>query len=212
MSPYPILYYIIGLDLGRDRDHSAIAVMAIRREDAGPFNRATHSQPTRPYLSLGALQRIPLGTEYTEVVTILRQIVSRLHSAADPYARPVRIIIVMDAAGPGQVVMELLRAARMDVQVVPTVLSSGFEPGHTPTGKVTIPRRQLVSHLRYVLETETLRVNEGLFHLGDLEEEIAALRPEGSQTEHDDLAIALGLAVWHAAKVFPDLLQIDRAA
>ena len=69
--------YFIGLDLARARDYSAFAVIALTEENHGPFDRVTYSQPTRPVLYLGSLKRVPLGTEYLEVVKKLRRLVDR---------------------------------------------------------------------------------------------------------------------------------------
>jgi hypothetical protein len=40
MKRSPILDYLIGLDLGRDRDHSAFAVFGLVEEDFGNFDHA----------------------------------------------------------------------------------------------------------------------------------------------------------------------------
>ena len=212
MSEYLITHYFIGFDLGRDRDYSAIAVMSLRRENSAPFDQARLLQPTRLVLELGALQRIPLGTEYLEVVQRLRRVVTRLKSAAGWAAPAVQIYVVIDSAGPGQVAIELIRNHHLGIHLVTTLLSAGHEVGRSQSGKVTIPRRDLITNLRFLLETRMIRVHPRLAHIRVLEGEIAAVRPEGGQYHHDDLAIAAGLAAWQAAKVHPELLKGERAA
>jgi hypothetical protein len=212
MAKHPVTNYIIGVDLGRDRDHSAFAVMALRAEDYGPFDRARHYQPTRTVLQLGALRRIPLGTEYLEVIAQLRRLVNLLHAKNVWGQPPARVDVVLDSAGPGQIAVELIRNERMNIHFVPALLTAGHEAGRSASGKRTVPRRELVSTLRYLLEVERLTVHDSLAHREAFEREVASVRPEGRQSAHDDLVIAAGLAAWHAVRLWPDLARLQRAA
>jgi hypothetical protein len=212
MSNYPITDYVIGVDLGRDRDHSAFAVLAIREVESGSFDHARLCRPLRRLLQLGALQRIPLGTEYLEVIRQLRQIITRLQTNAGWGAAKVHVHVVIDSAGPGQIAIELIRAQRLDINFVPALLTAGHEIGYSQSGKVTVPRRELITHLRYLLEVQSLRVHSALAHGRHLEDEVAAVRPHGGQYEHDDLVIAAGLAAWHATRVYPDIIRSRQAA
>ena len=212
MPYYPITDYIVAADFGRDRDHSAFATLAVRLEDNGTYDYAKLLQPTRIVLQLGSLRRIPLGTQYLDVVKRLRQTVTRLQSAAGWGAPPVRVHVIVDAAGPGQVAIELIRAQQLDINFVPALLTAGGETGYSPSGKLTIPRRELVANLRYLLEVELIRIQPNLTHKAALEAEIAAVRFDGRQSAHDDLVIATGLAAYQARRIFPELLQPARAA
>jgi hypothetical protein len=193
MRRHPITNYIIGLDLGRDRDHSAFAVIALRGEDHGPFDRARHYQPTRTVLQLGALRRVPLGTEYLEVIDKLRRLVTILQAKSGWGQPEVRVDVVLDSAGPGQIAVELIRNQQMNINFVPTLLTAGHEAGRSQSGKRTVPRRELA-------------------HREAFEKEVAAVRPSGGQSAHDDLVIAAGLAAWHAVRVWPDLVRQQKAA
>jgi len=212
MQQHRITDYIIGFDLGRDRDHSAIAVLGVRMENHGQYDFAMLRQPARRILELGTLHRIPLGTEYIEVVKHLRRIVNELQCAAGWGHPDVDIHVVIDSAGPGQVAVELIRAQQMKINLVPTLLTSGHEVGLSNSGTRTVPRRELVANLRYLLEVELLRINSRLRHANVLEKEIAAVRPHGGQYEHDDLVIAAALASWYATRRYNDILGTRRAA
>ena len=59
--------YYLGLDLGRRRDHTAIAVLE-KRERA--------YRTAGPALQLRHVERVPLGTTYQEVVERVREVVS----------------------------------------------------------------------------------------------------------------------------------------
>ena len=41
----------------------------------------------------------------------------------------------------------------------------------------------------------------------DMERELVQFQPSGEQQEHDDLVMALAMAVWQAAKDYPALLR-----
>jgi hypothetical protein len=212
MRRHSVTNYIIGLDLGRDRDHSAFAVIALRGEDHGPFDRVRHYQPTRTVLQLGSLHRVPLGTEYLEVIGKLRRLVAILQ-AKSSWGQPAPgVHVILDSAGPGQIAVELIRNEQMNINFVPTLLTAAHEAGRSPSGKRTVPRRELVSTLRYLLEVERLTIHDGLAHREAFEKEMAAVSPSGGQSAHDDLVIAAGLAAWHAVRLWPDLVRQKQAA
>ena len=212
MPYYPLTDYIVAADFGRDRDHSAFATNAVRLEDPGSYDYAKLIQPTHVVLQLGSLRRIPLGTEYLEVVKQLRRTVTRLQSAAGWGAPTVRVHVIVDAAGPGQVAIELIRAQQLDINFVPALLTAGIETGYSPSGKLTIPRREVITNLRYLLEVELIRVQRNLTHKAALEAEIASVRFDGRQSAHDDLVIAAGLAAYQARRIIPELLRPAQAA
>lgn len=205
MNYQHIYHYFLGVDLGRDRDHSAIAVLSLIEEPHGDFDRTHFWQPMRSVLRLGALKRIPLGTEYVKVVQLIRKAVNQLKARHPPLHPQPKIHIVLDSAGPGQVVKELIQSERMGINLIPVVLTGGQHFGET-AGKRTVPRRDLVAHLRYLLETELLRVNKKLRHYDAFEREVAAVRPRSGQYEHDDLVIAASLAAWWATVIRPQLI------
>lgn len=203
----PITHYFLGFDLGKDRDYSAIAVMAYSQVPDGPFDFARYTQPTRPVLDLVSLVRIPLGTEYVEVMNRFRAIATRILAATPWGVRPPELYVVIDSAGPGQIAVELIRRQQLNIRLVPALLTGGSEANLLKSGKVTIPRRDVLANTRYLLESGALRVAAGLKLGRLLEGEFAAVRPEGGQSAHDDLAIAAGLAAWQATRVHPQLLR-----
>jgi len=90
---------------------------------------------------------------------------------------------------------------------VPVFTSSGHEPGRTASGCHTVPKRDLLTALRAVVEARSLIIPRQLALAPDLFQELAGLRQSGQSTaKHDDLAMALCLAVWWAARHEKDLL------
>lgn len=208
----PIDHYFLGFDLGIERDHSALSLLGSRQIEDGPFDAARFGQPMRPVLELQSLIRIPLRTEYLEVMRRFREIVTKLIASAPWGYKPPPIYVVIDAAGPGQIAIELIRQQHLDIWLIPTQLTAAADSHHLPNGKITIPRRELIANTRYLLESDTMRIAAGLKYGPVLEQELAAIRPHGGQTEHDDLAIATGLAAWHATRLLPQLLRQRRAS
>ncbi|MBI2684924.1 MAG: hypothetical protein HYX27_01310 [Acidobacteria bacterium] len=212
MRTYPIKHYVIGCDLGRDRDHSAFAVVALREEDAGPYDHFNLVQPKRVVMQLGALRRIPLGTQYLDVIKELRKLVLTLRNAGGWGAPEPKVHVVIDAAGPGQVAIELIRSQYLGINLVQTLLTGGHDIGQSQSGKTTIPRRDLIANLRYLLEVKLLHIHRNLRHGAVLEREVAAVKPRGGQYEHDDLVIAAALTTYQAFNIYPELLRPQRAA
>lgn len=211
-KPLPPTHYFIGLDLGKDRDHSAVAALAYRIVNDGPFDHAAFSQPVRPILELVQLRRIPIGTEYLEVIGRLRRLVAKvLASAPWGFGQPT-VYLVVDSAGPGQIAVEIIRRHRLNIRLIPTLLSGGIASNYLRSGTITVPRRALLSNARYLFESDTLRVSANLKYGPALETEFADVRPDGGQSAHDDLAVATGLAAWHAVRVFPHIRNGRRAA
>ena len=102
----------VGLDLGKTRDPSAIAV--VEREE--PRLAWMPSMPRR--MEVRYLQRIPLGTPYTRVVERVGQVVRhpRLYG---------RCRLVVDATGVGAPVVDLLKAARLECPPTAVTIISG---------------------------------------------------------------------------------------
>lgn len=197
--------YFVALDLGKDRDYSALATMAYDLEPEGPYDAARRFQPTRPVMKLTSLIRTPLGTEYLEVIRTFRSVITKLLATYPFGCRPPRVYVTVDAGGPGAIAVELIRKQRLDIQLTPIVLTAGLVCTQLRNGKLTVPRRDLVATTRFLLEHETLRIADGLKYGPTLERELEVLSADGGQSAHDDLAIATGLAAWHATRIFPIL-------
>ena len=94
--------YVIGLDLGKESDPTALSVVSVGRYDHGR-------------LDLVHLERYPLGTPYTSVATRVATLVRnpRLFSPE----------LVVDAGGVGGAVVDILTAE--GVRFVPVTLTGG---------------------------------------------------------------------------------------
>ncbi|OYW08775.1 MAG: hypothetical protein B7X34_07980 [Acidobacteriia bacterium 12-62-4] len=202
----------LGLDLGKERDHTVLALCE-RRWQLGQWSAALHDHARRPVLVLRDLIRVPLNTPYTQVPQLIKNAFTR-HEATSTFGVSVKTSrdVVVDAGGVGGGVLDIIRQAQDtlhlgSLQLVPVFTSSGHEPGRTASGCYTVPKRDLLTALRAVVEARSLIIPRQLALAPDLFQELAGLRQSGrSIARHDDLAMALCLAVWWAARQEKDLL------
>jgi hypothetical protein len=181
--------YFVGLDLGQRRDHSALAVV-----EKGAQLLVRH------------VERMPLGTPYPMVVEKVRMV-----TQSD--ALRGRCEAVVDATGVGAPVVEMLRSAGLGCGLAAVTITGGDRETRTGEGW-SVPKRDLIAGVQVRLERGDLRIAKGLKDAGSLMRELMDMRMERRESgrvrmeasgagAHDDLVIALALAVWGASKPEP---------
>jgi hypothetical protein len=184
--------YVIGLDLGQARDHSALAVVERvvepRPDGGGPLSRyAVHH-----------LRRWPLRTSYTAVAADLAGLVR-----APPLCRPV---VVVDQTGVGRAVVDVLARSQLAAALERVVITGGRRAARGACGAWRVPKKELVLCLQRLLRSRRLRV-AALPERQPLIQELLAFRVQvtaaGHETfgarrerDHDDLVLAVALATW----------------
>lgn len=202
----------LGLDLGKERDHTVLALCE-RRWQLGEWSAARHDYARRPVLVLRDLVRLPLNTAYTQVPQVIKNVFTR-YEAVSPYAVSVKTArdVVVDAGGVGGGVLDIIREAQHtkylpSLRLVPVFTSAGHEPGLTATGCYTVPKRDLLTAVRAGVEARSIVVPRRLQLASELFRELSGFRQSGQSTaKHDDLAMALCLAVWWATRHEKELL------
>lgn len=184
---------LLGLDLGQRRDHSALVIVEKRVEPTGRFDAVHWRHGAQVRMELRHAERLPLGLPYLALIARLRLALEELKPSGYA-AAAVRKTLVFDAAGPGGPVAELLQRARLGVTLMPITITGGGRPNGS-----NVPRAVLLARLRMLLESGTLRLSA---HAAELHGELRSVRLDGRQPAHDDLALALALAVWPAASAF----------
>ncbi|MBL8295813.1 MAG: phage terminase large subunit [Bryobacterales bacterium] len=193
--------FLVGLDLGRQRDHSALSVIERTYLETEFRDRVTFNPYTVDLHRLVHLERFPLRTDYTEV----GHEVSRLFSSA-PFSE--RATLVVDATGVGASFVDLLRSyLRMQRhKLMPVVITGGHTINKQPNS-YNVPREILLGNLENLTKERTLRVSKHLPLAIDFFRELAALRitttPSGRQTiqparstQHDDMVFSVALAAF----------------
>jgi hypothetical protein len=196
----------VGLDLGQSRDFTAIAVLE-RAELRGDWDPAMYAWRKTTALRLRHLERVPLGTPYTEVVDRVVAVTRSADLAG-------RCQLIADATGVGRPVMDMLRRAELGCRSLwPVVITSGDVERYAD-GHYRVPKRDLIVGLQLLLQRRGLQIAKGMKFGPVLVREMAEMRvkitPSGNEQygawregEHDDLVLAVALACWGARKAWP---------
>jgi hypothetical protein len=167
--------YIIGADLGQAVDYTAISII----ENTGT-------------LDLRHIERVPLGKSYTGIVDRLMGLKASLPGSS----------LVIDNTGVGRPVVDMLWDRGADP--LPVSITAGKRTTFTD-GVYRVPKRELVRGVLTALENGALRIAAELPYADALKSELmdfqATFTAKGSivfggKREHDDLVIAVALAVW----------------
>ena len=187
--------FYLGLDLGKLRDFSALAV--VEREEArvgwSPANSPT-------VLRVRYLERIALGTPYTRVVARVAELTR--HSNLNGVSH-----LIVDATGVGVPVVESLRAAQLGCRGMTAVTITGGDRTRQASGYGVgehwhVPRTDLLAGLRMLLERGELKISKTMREAGTLARELMSMRSgaENLNGQHDDLVLAVALACWQAMR------------
>jgi len=201
------LEYLVGLDLGQRADYTAICV-AERRAVRVAGDGLARLPPVGTY-DVGHLERLPLGTPYTDVPArlhaLLRAIDGAHHARGQP---PARTTLVVDQTGVGIAVVDLLRAAGLSPVAVS--IHGGDATTRGDDRSYRVPKRELVGTVQVLLQGRRLRIAQGLALTPTLTAELANFRAQISLVghdrygagqdwragNHDDLVLAVAMAVW----------------
>ena len=201
--------FTLGLDLGQSRDYSAL-VVAERvqifegRSSEDDFGAGYHLEDT---YHVRHIQRWELGTPYDCVTGD----VGELMQAPDLRGA----LLTLDKTGVGGAVADLFMKAYRRGELgrfwpLGVTLTAGFSQrgGARGYGNPTAHKGDLVQRLYTLLEGGRIKIPLGLPFAEQLTKEIRAFRPKQSartgnlsfeaehESDHDDLVIALALAVW----------------
>lgn len=206
MIKQPNSVYHVGLDLGPLAEFSALAV--IER----PFVPANSERwQRRPCHSLRHLHRFPPGTPYPDIVEVVRELFNKppLPGAG----------LIIDETGVGKPLVswfvDQLRG-RITAQCMSILISAGHEVALTESGLLSIPKKNLASGLQVLLQTHRLQVASSLPDSATLVKELQNFKVKVTTLQentlenwrdgqHDDLVLAVALAVYFSEYGLPDL-------
>ena len=191
--------FFLGLDLGKQRDHSAVAV--VERVETPQLHLAPALYGG---LAVRYVERLALGTPYPAVVERVRRVVGMRELAG-------QCCLAVDATGLGGPVVEMLRSAGLGCEVAAVTITGGERETELAGDAWNVPKRDLITGLQVLLERGELRIAGNLKGVGALVRELMDVRltaREGGGVrmgadgagEHDDMAIALALGCWRASK------------
>jgi phage FluMu gp28-like protein len=180
-----MMEYFIGVDLGQQRDYTAVAIVE-RNSDR---------------LCLRHLEHFKLNTSYAAVADRIQQLY-RMTAAHGP------VTLVVDATGVGLSVLDDLESRGL--KPIGIIITSGRAV--STTGKLSrVPKRDLVLRLLTDLESGRLEISSGIPDYEKLIDELLGFsvqinRRTGRESfgagsaKHDDFVLALALACWGAQR------------
>jgi len=198
--------YIVGLDLGKAQDYTAIALLEtkVAAPDfiAGP-EAIYHCK---------WLQRFKLGTSYPHIVASVRELCRR-----EPLLT-FRPRLAVDMTGVGSPIVDLLRQAELNADLVP-ILIHGGDNVVRENGTWRVPKRELVAVVQVALQSARLKIARDLPEVGTLTRELQTFQVSISDSghdsyeartgKHDDLVLSLAMALWLARNPEPYFGPLD---
>lgn len=169
------------------------------------------------------LERLPLGTPYVDVAPRLKTIMQRLRErhVAQEFARSghlttgAPVSMVVDQTGVGVAVVDLLRDAGLDPIAI--TITGGDTVSRPAWNEYRTPKRELAGVLQVLLQGRRLRIAEALPLAAVLRQELENFKvtislgghdsygagEEWRTGNHDDLVLAVALAVWYGERALP---------
>ncbi len=200
--------FVIGIDLGQARDYTAIAILERIEELTGEAAKGRWLTQVR--FEMPHLERPPLGTSYPAIIARIKDLIARLPAHE-------RLKIVVDRTGVGRPVVDLMRAAKL--QIIPITITAGGNVSGGAFGGYNVPKKELVSNLAIVFQSKRLKIARALPEAPVLIEELRNFRLKittaGSEpyeawreSDHDDLVLAAAMAAWYGEKRLRSILKL----
>jgi hypothetical protein len=191
--------FVVGLDLGQVQDFTAIVVLERDERPTGKLD-ANGAPLVMLHHDIRHIERPALGTSYPTIVARVKEMLEMSPLLGHTH-------LVVDATGVGVAVVDLLKAARLQVQSCRWVTITGGEKVTSDGMRLSIPKRDLVGVLQVVLQTGRLKIADGLPLAKLLTEELLGFQVKISEAgrdsygawregAHDDLVLATALACW----------------
>ena len=191
---------IIGVDLGQARDFTAIAVVQQRQDYKGWPNE--DERIGSPYYKVLFLHRLPLGTDYTVAVDVVKRMAQDLK---DKHKKPE---IVIDFTGVGRPIYNMFQAVRIHPYGI------GIHGGREESrdGRIfNVPSRDLAAVLQVLYQQKRINVSNKLKDAQVLNDELLNFQVKiNAETghdsyshrsgKHDDYVLAVACACWLGEK------------
>jgi hypothetical protein len=197
----------IGLDLGQAQDFSALGIIeSIRCNDANGKSKILQ-------LNCIHLQRWQLRTSYTAIVADVVAMVNGIRKNQPQYGNPT---LAIDATGCGAPVVDLFKREKMNAILAPIQIVAGANVSED-NGMTRVPKRDLVSGVQVALQSRTLKIASELSEAETLARELQNFTVKITDSAndvygawrvgtHDDLVLAVALAVWKAGTHKPRVI------
>lgn len=187
--------YYVGVDLGKRSDPSTVAVIELQTAPNGD-----------KFFYERFLKRFTLRMLYTDIASTLSKLDTQLIARAATEGKKADVVYNLDASGVGEGVAEIVEAKMPRAEIYRTYITGGINPtldGH----EIRLPKQQLVSTLLAAFDRDRLYLSKNSRELDAMLSELETFEIHVSESgadqygafktgSHDDLVVALGLAVW----------------
>jgi hypothetical protein len=188
--------YVVGLDLGRAAEFTALAVVERADDD--------QARDADPMFAVKYLRRFPPGTAYKAIVAGAGEL---LTTGGLANAR-----VVVDVTAVGMGVLDLFRGLDPRPYVEWVVVTAGHHVEYGPHGTCLVPKKELVTCLQLLLQGRRLAIPTAMPDADLLARELGNFRakasltanpldPEWREGQDDDLVLAVAMACWKAAEM-----------
>jgi hypothetical protein len=196
--------YFGGLDVGQKNDPTTFVAV---REERRLFTTDLWSkdpqwqEETPTVYQVGYVERLPLGTTYPAVVNYIARLLQRPTWAGN-------IELVIDQTGVGRPVCDMFASA--GIPFIAVTITGGDTENRDSRNHWRVPKGLLVSAVQALLHEGRLHIHKELPDEKALTRELQDFRIDFTATghmtfaakvgKHDDIVLALALAVWRSRK------------
>jgi hypothetical protein len=200
--------FAVGIDVGQAYDPSTICVVSkLTHETLNPDMAAFNPEP-KPRFEVHHLERLQLGMPYPQQVDHVAALL-----LSDPLVR-LNPSILLDFTGVGRPVFDMFRERPALQWVEGVVITGGRETSKIAAGW-SVPKAELVSKIQALLHSGHLKIPRSLPDASVLARELQDFRVRytdagnavfnAREGAHDDLVLALALAVFGVTRSKPAL-------
>lgn len=179
--------YIVGVDLGQVQDYTALTIVEKTNNDIEPLYQLRY------------IERFPLHTSYPNIVEKVKKYI---HS----FVSEDRVYLVIDSTGVGLGIRDMF--IKENLYPIGITITGGSEVNHDGYN-YKVPKRDLVTCLQILFQTERLKIAKNLRYVDTLVQELVNFRvkitTKGNDTyeawregQHDDLVLSVALACWYS--------------
>ena len=210
--------YLLGVDLAQSSDYTALCVLERTEVKTGrisvnpkypifvPGMKLEFSETPvyEHHYAARHLERLPIGTPYPAQVARIKALSDRLRSETGTIPQ-----LVADATGVGRPVLDMQRSSGLSPAAV-TI--TGGDTVSQDGRDFRVPKRDLVSIVQVLLQSERLKIARALPEASTLTSELLAFKVSISlkghdsygndvgpwrENPHDDMVLAVALACWY---------------
>lgn len=178
--------YILGVDLGQSYDFSVLTILDAEFNNSGKLS-----------YDLVYIKKFALKQSYLAVV-------EEIESVIEFYGLHGNYALVIDYTGVGHPVFDIFTSKGLNPMGV--TITAGLKANQQAFNKVTVPKKDIVTYLQIVLQNRRIRIPKALGLLKELKQELLNFKFKvganmkmtfgGSKGYHDDIVMALGVAIW----------------